>query len=240
MHGCSLCADIDEPVWQEISRNSRVRAFSPGDTVTGEAEDTIFVGFVISGVLRLQKTLSDGRQQIVGLLLPGDMFGRIFSRTSDVAIEAACETRLCQLNRATFEALLGKYPQLERRILRSQLERLDEAQNWMLLLGCQNVMERVATFLLLQLDRKGPEERHGAPGPSIIAVPVSRTDLAAYLGTTVESISRAVHELGRKGVLRIIDSRHFEILDSRRLARLSGRTEFEHDMEQNFRRELAA
>jgi CRP/FNR family transcriptional regulator len=244
LHGCSICSNLDETLRQELGRQSHVRTFAAGETVIGEAEDTIFVGFVISGVLRIQKTLFDGRQQIVGLLLPSDMFGRVFSGRSDVAIEAACEAKLCYFSRPAFEMLMLKYPQLEHRILLSQLAQLDNARNWMVLLGCQTVMERVTTFLLILRDARRDElAADETTRPDVITIPVGRRDLAAYLGTTVESISRTVQELSRKGVLRIIDSRNFEILDGRRLSHLSGRTDLGPDSEageQTFRRDRVA
>lgn len=192
-----------------------------------EEERTYYVGTVVSGVLRLQKTLQDGRQQIVGLLLPGDMFGRVFFETSNVSIEAASGAMLCCYNRTDFEALLVRFPELEHRMLLSVLDTLDVAQEWMLLLGCQSVMERVTTFLLIIRRRaSGPwrTRPNGEAGASV-SVPISRRDMAAYLSTTVESISRTVQDLARQEVIRIIDPHCFEILDESRLLRLSGRDE---------------
>ncbi|WP_328600457.1 cyclic nucleotide-binding domain-containing protein [Mesorhizobium xinjiangense] len=60
----------------------------------------------------MQKTLYDGRQLIVGILMPSDMFGRVFSSTSNVSIEAATDVTLCCYSRAGFESLLLQFPAL--------------------------------------------------------------------------------------------------------------------------------
>lgn len=225
--GCSACRGVDPAIKKELERLSRIRRYTAGEIVVGEDEEIPFVGNVVSGVLRMQKTMLDGRQQIVGLLLPSDMFGRVFSSVSHVSIEAATQVTLCCYGRGAFEALLARFPALEHRMLLSILDELDAAQDWMMLLGCQSVMERIATFLLI-LRRRSPGMSVSAPNtrPSHeIAVPINRRDMAAYLGTTVESISRTVQEMARQGVVRIVDACHFEILDERRLMWLSGRGE---------------
>lgn len=218
---CSLCSDLSPCVKEELARLARIRTYKAGETVVAEAEPVGFVGHVVSGVLRMQKALQDGRQQIVGLLLPSDSFGRVFAEASHVAIEAATDVTLCCYNRAGFEALLAKFPELEHRMLLSISRELDAAQDWMLLLATQTVTERVATFLLI-LAGKSLEP---APRPVLagtVTIPIARKDMAAYLGTTVESISRSVQELSRRSVIRIVDTQHFEILNPRRLIELSG------------------
>nr|WP_281354931.1 helix-turn-helix domain-containing protein [Chelativorans xinjiangense] len=233
LHSCSVCRDASPELRAELERLGRLRICRRGETVVGEEEDTPFVGNVVSGVLRTQKTLHDGRQQIVELLLPGDMFGRVFAHTSRVSIEAASNVTLCCFGRAGFEAVMARFPELEHRMLLSIMEELNAAQDWILLLGCQTVTERIASFLLI-LRRRALRPCAAAATPGafpIIRVPICRRDMAAYLGTTVESISRTIQEMARRGVLRIIDPQNFEILDERRLSLLSGRDATEKPFE---------
>lgn len=226
---CSVCAGLPPAAKDALARIGRVRTFHAGETVLAESERIGFVGSVMSGVLRLQKTLHDGRQQIVGLLLPSEMFGRVFEHTSHVAIEAATDVTVCSYSRGSFEALFERFPEIEHRMLLSLAHELDAAQDWMLLLALQTVSERIATFLLM-LRKKAYA---GGGAENVVEVPISRKDMAAYLGTTVESISRAVHDMSRRGVIRIIDPQRFEITDSRRLLDMSGHdlSEFAEDHE---------
>jgi CRP/FNR family transcriptional regulator len=218
---CAICADISSAARQELARLARIRTYKAGETVLAESGQISFVGNVVSGVLRMQKTLHDGRQQIVGLLLPSDMFGRVFASVSNVAIEAATDATLCCYNRASFEALFDRFRDLEHKVLISMSEELDAAQDWMLLLATQTVMERIATFLLILTRKKLASDRRSSGG-RIVVVPVARKDMAAYLGTTVESISRSVQDMARRGVIRIIDAQTFEIREQRRLLDISG------------------
>ncbi len=225
-NGRSVCAVADPALREKIGRMCRVRKFKAGDTIISEGKERSIVGVVSSGVLKMAKSMADGRQQIVGLLLPSDMFGRVFPSDGGVLVEAASEAVVCTFDRAAFEALLLANPQMEHKLLLSVLDELDAARDWMLLLGCQTVRERVATFLLV-LARRGAER--SVPNTACIAarvrVPVSRKDMAAYLGTTPESISRAIHKFARDGLIRIIDPLCFEIVQRHGLVRASGREE---------------
>ncbi len=224
---CAICADLEPAAKLELSRIARVRTYRAGETILAESDEIGFVGNVVSGVLRLQKTLHDGRQQIVGLMLPSDMFGRVFAQTSHVAIEAATDATVCCYSRGSFEQLFLRFPELEHRMLAAISRELDAAQDWMLLLATQSVSERLATFLLILRRKKAATAGFDA-GP-LVEVPVSRRDLAAYLGTTVESISRAVQQMARAGIIRIIDPQRFEIVDRQRLIALSNHDPQEFD-----------
>ena len=228
--GCSACREVAPEIRRELERLSRIKRYTAGEVIVGEQEEIPFVGNVVGGVLRMQKTMPNGRQQIVGLLLPSDMFGRVFAPVSHVSIEAATPVTLCCYNRASFEGLLARFPELEHRLLMSIQDELRTAQDWIMLLGCQSVMERIATFLLIVRRRSRATSLSAPAAATDIAVPINRHDMAAYLGTTVESISRSIQEMAREGVLRIIDPQHFKILDERRLLWLSGSNESEAEM----------
>ena len=224
---CAVCADLGFEAKLELSRIARVRTYRPGETILAESEEIGFVGNVVTGVLRLQKTLNDGRQQIVGLMLPSDMFGRVFAQTSHVAIEAATDATVCCYNRSSFERLFTRFPELEHRMLTAVSRELDTAQDWMLLLATQSVPERLATFLLIL--RKRSLAQSIAVSPTRVEIPISRRDLAAYLGTTVESISRAVQQMARGGIIHIDGPQRFEIVDLQRLIALSNHDPEEFD-----------
>jgi CRP/FNR family transcriptional regulator len=227
----TFCSVGDAEANRELQRISHLRRFKAGETVIGEGEPAGVLGNVVSGVLKLVKTMSDGRQQIVGILLPSDMFGRVFSGESHFSIEAATDVTLCCFERPAFEKLLRAHRDIEHELLLSVLEELDAARDWMFLLGCQTVLERVATLLIILHLRTGAnlaQPRHSA-SRDCVTVPVSRRDVATYLGTTVESISRAIQHLSRSGIIRILDPQHFEVLNRKALLEISGRDEFAAD-----------
>ncbi|TPL12882.1 Crp/Fnr family transcriptional regulator [Mesorhizobium sp. B2-4-11] len=206
---------------KELVRLSHHRTYRSGETVLAEMEATSFVGIVVSGVLRMQKSLEDGRHQLVGLLHHSDFFGGVFGGPSDHAIEAASDVILCCYERRAFEKLTERFPELEHQLMLGALDELQAARNWLLLLGCQTASERTATFFLMLCRRAGADGGAGSARLSI-HVPISRRDMASYLGTTVETISRVVREMDRNGVIRIRTAQDFDILNRRQLVRMSG------------------
>lgn len=216
-----LCMGLSPTLAQDLSRLARIQTYKAGTTILDELVGNNLIGIIVSGILKMQITRSDGRQQIVGLLMHSDIFGRLFERISRVEVEAATDVTLCCFDRNAFEALLRTFPELEHRMLLWLSHELDAAQNWMLLLSRQAVIERVASFLLM-LGAKahiGPD--NNVVNGQVVEVAITRRDMAACLGTTVESISRSVQQMARDHILRVLDAHHFEILDHQRLQRIS-------------------
>lgn len=224
----SLCGSASQQTEKELLTISHFRSYSAGETIVREGEEAGKIGNVVTGVLRVLKTMSDGRQQIVGILLPSDLFGRAFTKTSRFSIEAASDVTLCCFDRRSFERLLMRNQEIGHSMLINTLEELDSARDWMILLGCQNALERVASFLILLRIRSQNIARPHIPriGMPKITVPISRRDMAAYLGTTVETISRTIQIIARKGAIKIIDPQNFAVLNWERLVKMSGREEF--------------
>lgn len=202
----------------------RPRRFAAGQTIIPEDEAADFVGCVLSGILRMQKSLADGRQHIVGLLVEGDMFGRVFDGASEFSVEAATDVEFCAFPRAKFEALLRHAPDLDRAVLLNILNELDRARDWMLILSNQRISSRLAGFLVLMVSRFSHVEHVLAPrdGGLEIRIPINRTDLAHLLGTRPESISRAYHWLRDEGDIEILDHDRVLVRDLDRLANRAG------------------
>ena len=208
----------------ELRRLCRARTASADATILAENGPSSLVGTVLAGVLRIAKTMADGRQQVLGLIYPGEFFGRPFASNTEFAFEAATDVRLSVIERRAFEAAIRRSPELAHQLLLATLSDLAVSRERSVLLGCQNTLERVATYLLVMLERREQLLADVAlKGHRRVAVSaISRRDLASYLSTTIETISRHVHYLSRKGVIRIIDSSHFEVLDYDVLLELSG------------------
>lgn len=220
-------AGLDPAAREELSGICRMRSFGRGATVLAEGEPPDFVGTVFSGLLRLQKILPDGRGAIVGLLSPGDMFGRVFGGPTRFAIEAATDVTLCTCPRRRLEALLARRPELEHRFLLHMIDELDASREWILLMSGRTVTERVATLVLLFRGRWPNGGSHAEPraGPETVRIPLSRSDMAQYLGTRVETLSRTVKALVRAGVVEDPEPGLFVIRDLDALMDASGNAE---------------
>lgn len=218
----------------------RVKSYRANQTVVYAQERSDFIGCVLSGILRMQKTLADGREQIVGLLVEGDLFGRVFDGATEVSIEVATDVTFCAFPRAEFEALLRQSPDLERAVLLNITNELDRAREWLIILSNQKIAGRIAGFLLLLCCRFRNIEHILQPGPEGIEVkiPINRADLAKLLGTRPESISRSLHSLSDQGVIDILEPDRILIRDTRALARVADEDEIEaiatlHDLLKN-------
>jgi CRP/FNR family transcriptional regulator, anaerobic regulatory protein len=208
----------------EMRRFTRRRRVAAGETILAENGPSRLVGTVLAGVLRITKTLPDGRQQVIGLVYPGEFFGRPFAALTEFAFEAATDAELDVVERHAFETVLGRHPELAHELLIATLSDLAVARERAVLLGCQSTLERVATYLLVMLERREQILADLAlEGHRLVAVSaIGRRDLASYLSTTIETISRHLHTLARRGIIRIIDGSHFEVLEPRVLLEVSG------------------
>lgn len=175
---------------------------------------------ILSGVVKLTKTMPDGRQQIVGLQFAPDFMGRPFSREDGLTMEAATPLRLCAFPKAVLEEMLEESPQMERRLHDQALLELDEARDWLLTLGRKSAREKVASFLLLIATHIDPE-RAESDDPLVLELPLKRADIADFLGLTTETISRQLTHLRKSGIIDIAERRKITIPDLGALRRAS-------------------
>lgn len=209
--GCGLSglphfSDLPADVRQDLQRICHRKRLSKGQILIDAGEHLAFIGCVSSGILRMQKTLPDGRQHVVGLLVSGDLFGRVFDGPTPYAIECAVEAEVTVFPKPAFEALVLKYPDLDRLVMISLLNELDRARDWMIVLANPKVRGRLAGFLLIMGSRFGTAEqvRDGGSSVTRIHIPISRPDLSHLLGARVESISRALHALANDGIIEVL------------------------------------
>ncbi|WP_407187750.1 helix-turn-helix domain-containing protein [Bradyrhizobium centrosematis] len=183
-----------------------------GMEVFGEGEETEYVYQIISGAVRTYKLLSDGRRQINSFHLPGDMFGLENGATHRFTAEAVVETRVRITKRRSLLETMQSRESGASSFLGLVTRNLQHAENHMLLLGRKTALERVAAFLL-ELD-----ERLGHP--RILMLPMSRRDIADYLGLTLETVSRACSILRDHKMLRFegATQRQIVLLDRKGLA----------------------
>ncbi|RWA59542.1 Crp/Fnr family transcriptional regulator [Mesorhizobium sp.] len=205
-----LCGALEPDQLIELSKTSSRRGVSPGAELTGDAEVVERYSNVLSGVVKLTKSLSDGRQQIVGLQFAPDFLGRPFKSESAISAEAATEVSLCSFPRSVIERMMKLSPGLEHRLLKQTLNELDEAREWMLALGRKTASEKVASFLLMIARNIDPATDPAAKSASF-ELPLTRADIADFLGLTIETVSRQLTRLRASDVIRIENNRHVTV-----------------------------
>ena len=218
-HG-GICGALSTDQLVRLNKYSSQRTVSDGSEIVGDEEEVTHYAAILSGVVKLAKTMSDGRQQIVGLQFAPDFLGRPFQTESLVAAEAASNVRLCVFPKSVIEAMVREQPELEHRLLQQTLKELDEAREWMLTLGRKTATEKVASFLYLIARNIDPEA--GAEKNVIFEMPLTRADIADFLGLTIETVSRQLTRLRKAGVIEIENNRHVAVPSLARLQRMSG------------------
>ncbi|BCG86483.1 transcriptional regulator [Mesorhizobium sp. 113-3-9] len=216
-----ICGALTPDQLVVLSRSTKRHKAETGKELMSDAGSVDRFSNVLSGAVKLTKTLSDGRQQIVGLQFAPDFLGRPFQAESTLTAEAATNVELCSFPRQTLERMLKEQPDLEHRLLEQKLRELDQARDWMVALGRKTAAEKIASFLLMiarNIDpAAGPEHRAAA-----FDLPLSRAEIADFLGLTIETVSRQLTRLRGDNVIRIDNNRHIVVGDLARLAARSG------------------
>jgi CRP/FNR family transcriptional regulator len=226
----TLCQGFIKSELQDLNRISNRRAFGPGQIMASEDEPMETIANVVRGVFKLSKRLPDGRTQIIGLLFPSDFLGRPHQDRIEFDVEAVAESEICYFPRRWFEKQLEARPALEGFYLRYVLNELDAARDWMLLLGRKSAEERVASLLLMMV-------RRSLLGPRLVCapcrpkpareglrfeLPLSRAEIADFIGATTETVSRQLTRFKQQRVLRFENPREVSVLDMEALANLAG------------------
>lgn len=224
---------MDDVQIKKLAQIARRKKLSVGQTIISDEEPVDFFANVISGAVKLTKTLPDGRQQIVGLLFAPDFLGRAYSKNNPYTAEAATDVEICTFSNAAFERLVGEYPGLQQRLFKHTLDELDAARDWMLLLGRKTAEEKVASFLYMLAKRSvitGCEHKGAlaTPGTATVDLPLTRADMADYLGLTIETVSRQLTRLKTANVIRLSTNRLILVPDINRLMQAAGQYEPQH------------
>nr|WP_237684143.1 helix-turn-helix domain-containing protein [Pseudaminobacter soli] len=170
--------------------------YPAGAEIYGQGEKVDGIYQVEFGCVRVYRLLSDGRRQISAFHMGGEVFGFEVDGTHHFFAEAVSATGV----RVIKLTAVGDASQA---ILPLVLQGLVRAQEHLLVLGRQNAVERVAAFLMDMAERQG--------GLEVFDLPMSRSDIADYLGLTIETVSRVFSKLKQKGVIRLPSLRSVEI-----------------------------
>jgi len=220
----AICGALSGDDLVRINRIARQKKYRAGETIFFENDDVNYFGNVVSGVVKLGKLLPDGRQQIVGLQFASDFLGRAFKGKATCHAEAVTDVELCIFPRKPFESLLNEIHDLSDRLFANTLDELDAARDWLLLLGRQSAREKVARFLLM-IARRIPYIGCGA-GEDADAIrfdlPLSRADMADFLGLTIETVSRQITRLKTDGLIEVEQNRTITVPSVSRLEAASG------------------
>jgi CRP/FNR family transcriptional regulator len=209
---------VSEPAdLSQIFVRQPIEKLQPGEAVFCEADPATDLVQVTEGCLRRYRILPDGRRAITGFAFPGDVLGLASMDQYSYTAEAVTPVKLRRVSRRRFHALVDDSAQLRPQLLLKLSQEMTAAQEQMILLGQKGAEERVASFLLTLARRRGD-----TVAPVEIEIPMSRLDMADYLGFTIETVCRTITKLKDAGLISLKDRRTIRLCNVTALQQQAG------------------
>ena len=218
----AVCARCESEELARLEQIKYYRSYQAGQTIIWSGDRMDFVASVVTGIATLTQTMEDGRRQMVGLLLPSDFVGRPGRNTAAYDVTATTDVVMCCFRKRPFEDLMVDTPNIAQRLLQMTLDELDAAREWMLLLGRKTAREKIASLVAIIARRDAALHFRRTKGELVVDLPLTREEMADYLGLTLETVSRQISALKRDGVISLEGKRHVTIPDFDRLLEEAG------------------
>jgi CRP/FNR family transcriptional regulator len=203
-----LCEALSADDLQELADAARWCRLSKGRILMAEGERSQYFFNISAGYAKLYKDMQDGRRQVIGFVSAGAFIGLGTLDHYGFTAEAMDDVQFCRFERRKLRDLFTRFPGLELKLLAATCNELVVAQAQMLLLGRKTAIERLATFLMGWADPSVPVGE-----PDRIVLPMGRSDIADYLGLTIETVSRSLTLLRKRGLIALDDEHNITIVD---------------------------
>lgn len=205
----------DEPdaLGQTMQLMGALMSYPRNSEIFGDNEPADYAYKVVSGAVRTYKILNDGRRQIGGFYLPGDIFGLQLADEHIFSAEAITDAKVLVVKRTALTALAGRDAAVGKELFTLASRELQRMQDRILLL-VKSAQERVASFLL-EMAARGCAN-------NTVELPMSRQDIADYLGLTIETVSRTLTGLESAAAIELPSSRRIILRNRSALNRLNG------------------
>ncbi|MBO6472112.1 MAG: helix-turn-helix domain-containing protein [Pelagibacteraceae bacterium] len=212
----SFCRCLHDDQLKVFSEISDEKEFRDKQTIFLQQGPSRHLYNITKGNIKIYKLLSDGRIQIIGFLYPGDFFGSYKKGKYNYSSEAIGNVRLCVFRQEVLDEYLEKNMNLSKELLHITSHELTLAQDRMGVLGKMNANERVAKFILNISDQRARIGWQDNP----ISLPMTRQDIADYLGLTLETVSREITRFKTSNLIKAMTSKQIFISDREKLTNL--------------------
>ncbi|MBL8644882.1 MAG: Crp/Fnr family transcriptional regulator [Rhodospirillaceae bacterium] len=213
----NMCGALEPEELAKLSGMARCETFGSGDVLFHEGDKATSVYNITDGAVRLSTTLKSGRRQVIGFLFSGDFIGFSDRNEYPWTGEAVRGAKVCRFSRGDLTRATQELPKIEHRLLEMASADISAAQDHITMLGQSSAAEKLSAFLVM-LSRKAAT-RGGSGNP--VHLPMTREDIADYLGMAFETISRCFARLESEGLITVESIRVIRINDMDALADFS-------------------
>ncbi len=221
--------DLPQDVFLDIFDSAPLRNLEPGEVIISAGEPATHVFNILSGVLRVTRTGTDGRRQVLSFLFRDNFVGLTATETYFFNVEAVTAAQVACCPRRQLDERLAQDPKAERAFLNMMFRVIEDILDAVYSLGQRTASERLAVFLLyLRHWRRLTENLADDLDPALneIPVPMSREDIADFLGLKKETVSRSFRELEDRGLIRRLDTHLIRVEGLAKLRELAGVRDF--------------
>jgi CRP/FNR family transcriptional regulator len=198
-----------------------IEQFAAGSPLFWEGDRAKHVFEVVEGVLRIFKILNDGRRAITGFLYPGDLVGVSMRDVYLYNAEAVTSVKVRRFASNAFQEAINLSPELRPQLFAKLCDEMASAQDQMVLLSRKNAEERICSFLIMLAKRMSRDNNLSMD----IEIPMTRLDMADYLGLTIETVSRTITSLIGRGIITQSGRHDISIKKLDTMLRLAGHVE---------------
>ncbi|MDX0695661.1 helix-turn-helix domain-containing protein [Sinorhizobium medicae] len=199
-----------------------VERFASAQAVFWEGDEATHIFEVTAGMLRALRLFGDGRRIIVGFLSPGDLLGVSLKERYLYTVEAVSSVELRRLPRRRFQDEVARHPNLQQQLFSRLRDEMTAAQDQAVLLSRRSAEEKLANFFLLMRPNENCKRT------PTVDLPMTRLDIADYLGMTIETVSRTITKLANSGVIATPGRRSVTVLKMETLRSLADGDESEN------------
>jgi CRP/FNR family transcriptional regulator len=221
--------DRPQDLFLDIFAAAPTRDLEPGEVIISAGEPATQVFNILSGVLRVTRTGTDGRRQILAFLFRDNFVGLTATDTYFFSVEAVTLARVACCSRRQLDLRLAEDPKAEHAFLNMMFRVVEDMLDVVFSLGQRAAIERLAVFLLyLRHWRRLSDHLADDTDPLLreIQVPMSREDIADFLGLKKETVSRSFRDLEERGLIRRLDTHRIRVDDLTGLRQLAGSWDF--------------
>jgi CRP/FNR family transcriptional regulator, anaerobic regulatory protein len=213
----SFCRCLQEDKLREFSNISSEKKFANKQNIFLQQDNSVNIYNITKGNVKIYQLIDDGRIQIIGFLYPGDFFGSYKNGKYNYCAEAIGDARVCIFEQKKLDNYIEKNMVLAKELLNQTSHELTLAQDRMGVLGKLDATERLARFLTNIAEQRKRIGWQNNP----ISLPMTRQDIADYLGLTIETVSREISKLKTLNIIKILSSKQIYINDFDKLSKLS-------------------